>query len=46
MFAASISFILGRLLDITTSIRPQSSSYREVAVIGDLSTGDIENSRR
>jgi hypothetical protein len=41
LVAASISFLLGRLVTITTSESPQSQLYQEVSLMGDLSTDDI-----
>jgi hypothetical protein len=45
MLAASMSFLLGRLVDITTASWLQDRSYQQVTVIGDLSEQDIESSK-
>ncbi|KAF8883434.1 hypothetical protein BD779DRAFT_1443935 [Infundibulicybe gibba] len=39
--AASLPFLFGRLVTITTTVAHQSQYYREVAVMGDLSADDI-----
>ncbi|KAL0949830.1 hypothetical protein HGRIS_009865 [Hohenbuehelia grisea] len=39
--SASLPFFLGRLVDINASMMHQSTSYHEVLVKGDLSSGDI-----
>jgi hypothetical protein len=39
--AASISFLLGRLVNITTTESPQTQFYQEVSLMGDLSADDI-----
>lgn len=43
ILAASISFLLGRLIDISTSHQLQGNYYNEVSVIGDVSASDIAN---
>ncbi|KAF8883443.1 hypothetical protein BD779DRAFT_1802002 [Infundibulicybe gibba] len=39
--AASLPFLFGRLVTITTTVAHQSQYYHEVAVMGDLSADDI-----
>ncbi|CAG7848432.1 SubName: Full=Uncharacterized protein {ECO:0000313/EMBL:CCA71241.1} [Serendipita indica DSM 11827] len=41
LLAASISFLLGRLIDITTKESWQGRTYKESTVVGDLSEEDI-----
>ncbi|KAK0191490.1 hypothetical protein F5146DRAFT_1048998 [Armillaria mellea] len=43
MLAASLSFIFGRIVNITTSVSHQRIEYQEVTVKGDLSESDISN---
>jgi hypothetical protein len=45
MLAASLSFLLGRLVDITTTSWLQDHYYQQVTAIGDLSQQDIESSK-
>ncbi|KAF7313376.1 hypothetical protein HMN09_00493300 [Mycena chlorophos] len=39
--AASISFILGRVVDIQAAIEHQTIDYQEIAIAGDLSDADL-----
>ncbi|KAK0436703.1 hypothetical protein EV421DRAFT_1979647 [Armillaria borealis] len=41
ILAASLTFILGRIANISTSVSHQHTEYREVTVKGDLSESDI-----
>jgi hypothetical protein len=44
LVAASISFLLGRLVNITTTESRQSQFYQEVSLMGDLTVDDIARS--
>ncbi|KAK0467718.1 uncharacterized protein EV420DRAFT_1742822 [Desarmillaria tabescens] len=43
ILAASLPFILGRIVNISTSVSHQHTEYQEVTVKGDLSESDISN---
>lgn len=42
ILGACLPFIMGRLVDITTSVERQRTQYVEVSVKGDLSSSDLE----